>query len=105
MGDEPKKLFDASPQHPGDHLRELLAERGLTQEELAVITGRSRQQIIDIVTRRRGITPEMAVALGGCVWPETRLLADDGYGLSSFHCQRTKGRDHGTSAIVRVGTN
>ena len=64
MADETKSLFDTTPQHPGDYLRELLAERGLTQDELAIITGRSRQHIIDIVSCRRGITPEMAVALG-----------------------------------------
>jgi HTH-type transcriptional regulator / antitoxin HigA len=57
------KLFDDSPQAPGDRLRELLEEKGWTQDELASITGRSRQQIIDIVAKRRRITPEMAVAL------------------------------------------
>lgn len=60
---EEKPLFDNSPIPPGDHLRELLAERQWTQDELAVITGRSRQQINDIIAGRRGITPEMAVAL------------------------------------------
>jgi HTH-type transcriptional regulator / antitoxin HigA len=87
MADESKSLFDSSPQHPGDHLRELLAERGLTQEELAVITGRSRQQIIDIVTRRRGITPEMAVALGAAFGqrPGYWLTMDAAFRLSTVN--------------------
>jgi len=49
---------------PGERLRELLDEKGWTQEELAQITGRSRQQIIDLLNNQRGISPEMAVALG-----------------------------------------
>jgi HTH-type transcriptional regulator/antitoxin HigA len=64
MVDEPKPLFDDSPQPPGKRLRELLAEWGMTQDDLAAITGRSRQNIIDVLTGRTGITPEMAVALG-----------------------------------------
>ena len=87
MTDEPEKLFDASPQHPGEHLRELLAQRGWTQEELAAITGRSRQQIIDIVTRRRGITPEMAVALASAFnhTPSYWLAIDSAYRLSTVN--------------------
>jgi HTH-type transcriptional regulator/antitoxin HigA len=87
MGNEAKTLFDNSPQHPGDHLRELLAERGWTQEELAAITGRSRQQIIDIVARRRGITPEMAVVLGAAFGhtPGYWLSMDTAYRLSTVN--------------------
>jgi HTH-type transcriptional regulator/antitoxin HigA len=85
MADESKPLFDSSPQHAGDYLRELLAERNWTQEELAAITGRSRQQIIDIVARRRGITPEMAVALGAAFGqtPGYWLAMDTAYRLST----------------------
>lgn len=61
------KLFDDQPLPAGEHLRMALSEKSWTQDELAVVTGRSRQQINDIVTGRRGITPEMAVVLGAAL--------------------------------------
>jgi HTH-type transcriptional regulator / antitoxin HigA len=50
--------------HPGKHLRELLDERGWTQDELARVTGKRRQTISGIVAGKTGVTPEMAVSLG-----------------------------------------
>lgn len=49
--------------NPGEALREALETRGWTQEELAMITGRSRGTILDIIAGRTGISPEMAVSL------------------------------------------
>lgn len=51
------------PQSAGDLLRILLNDKGWTQEELALITGRSRQTIMDILAGRTGVSPEMAIAL------------------------------------------
>lgn len=48
---------------PGDLIRKLLAERNWTQEDLAVVTGQSRQTINYIVSGRSGLTPEMAKCL------------------------------------------
>lgn len=64
MTQDANKLFDDSPRSPGEHIRDLLQERGWTQDELAGITGRSRQQINRIISGEHGISPEMAVALG-----------------------------------------
>lgn len=64
MSTDATELFDTSPSSPGERVRELLQLRGWTQEELAAITGRSRQQINRIVSGEHGITPEMAIALG-----------------------------------------
>lgn len=47
--------------HPGKMLRQLLEERGWTQEEFASITGKRRQTISDIVSGNSGITADMAV--------------------------------------------
>lgn len=58
-----QKLFEHSPLHPGDILRHMIEDKGWTQDELALITGRSRQAINEILSRRTGITPEMAVTL------------------------------------------
>ena len=63
MANENKSLFDNTPTHPGEHLRDLLVEKCWTQDDLAVITGRSRQTINDVIARRTAISPEMAVAL------------------------------------------
>ena len=48
---------------PGEALREALEVKGWTQEELAMITGRSRGTILEIIAGRTGISPEMAVSL------------------------------------------
>jgi HTH-type transcriptional regulator/antitoxin HigA len=59
MSDDP---FD-DQRAPGEVLRQFLDARGWSQEQLATITGRSRQLIIQIMRGRAGITPEMAVIL------------------------------------------
>ncbi len=48
---------------PGDTLRDEIEERGLSQRELARLTGRSPRTINSIVTGKQSITPEMALAL------------------------------------------
>jgi HTH-type transcriptional regulator/antitoxin HigA len=80
------KLFEDTPMSPGDRVRELLSERGWTQEELAQITGRSRQQIIDILNDERGISAEMAVALAGAfdATPEYWMKMDASHRLSKI---------------------
>jgi HTH-type transcriptional regulator/antitoxin HigA len=59
-----EKNLDTSPEHPGKILGEMLQERGWTQDDLAKITGYSRQTINELVAGKNGITkPEMAIAL------------------------------------------
>ena len=60
----PDKLFNDEQLQPGNALRELLDSKGWTHEELAAITGRSRQNIYEILSGRNGVTPEMAIILG-----------------------------------------
>jgi len=60
---EELELFNSSPPHPGKALRRLLDQKGWTQDELAAVTGYSRQAINELVSGKIGITPEMAVAL------------------------------------------
>ncbi|MFH1636332.1 MAG: HigA family addiction module antitoxin [Chloroflexota bacterium] len=52
-----------APFTPGEVLREMLSERGWTQDELAAIIGVSRASITNLITGRYGVTPEMAAAL------------------------------------------
>ncbi len=48
---------------PGEFIREELEERGWTQADLAVILGRTVAAVNEIITGKRGITPESARGL------------------------------------------
>ena len=57
------QLFDEEILSPGEVLRQMLKERGWTQDELAAVIGKSVKAINAVICGRAGITPEMAVAL------------------------------------------
>src|SRR5688572_2945156 len=48
---------------PGDYIREELEARGWTQADLAKIIGRTQPAVNEMITGKRGITPESAWAL------------------------------------------
>lgn len=48
---------------PGDYIREELDARGWTQSDLAKIIGRTQPAVNEMITWKRGITPESALAL------------------------------------------
>ena len=50
--------------HPGEFIREALEARGWSQRDLAYILGSPEQAVNMIVSGKRGISPEMAKALG-----------------------------------------
>ena len=65
VSSDQRKLFDTTPLHPGKILAEMLKDRGWTQDELATISGYSRQTINELISGKSGITkPELAIALG-----------------------------------------
>jgi HTH-type transcriptional regulator/antitoxin HigA len=72
------------PQPPGEMIRRLLKLRGWTQEELALITGRSLKAINDVVRGRSGISTEMATCLAAAFGntPTEWLIAETNYRLS-----------------------
>ncbi|MCC7464481.1 MAG: HigA family addiction module antidote protein [Gammaproteobacteria bacterium] len=49
---------------PGEILKDELEERGWSQAEFAEILGRPAGLVTDIITGRRGITPETAALFG-----------------------------------------
>lgn len=59
-----EQLFDITPVHPGKILREMMAAKGWTQDELATITGISRQTIYMILAGKSNISAETAVLFG-----------------------------------------
>lgn len=54
----------AQVRHPGYFLRQLLDKRGWTQQDLAEMLGRPPRLVSEIVSGKRGITPETAKGLG-----------------------------------------
>ena len=64
---ENQKLFDYHPVHPGKILKQLMDEKGWSQDELAVITGRRRQTISEIISGKNGVTPDMAMVLAAAL--------------------------------------
>ncbi len=50
--------------HPGAYIKEEMEERDWSQRDLAFILGCSEQAINPILNGKRGISPEMAKALG-----------------------------------------
>ena len=58
------EFVPAEPIHPGEFVRDELDERGLTQTDLADITGLSRRLINGILAGKASVTPAVAVALG-----------------------------------------
>jgi HTH-type transcriptional regulator/antitoxin HigA len=61
MSDSPY-IEDAT--HPGEFLREELEARGWSQRDLAYVLGTPEQAVNMILSGKRGISPEMAKALG-----------------------------------------
>jgi HTH-type transcriptional regulator / antitoxin HigA len=84
---EELKLFDTAMPHPGRVLRRMLDEKRWTQDELASITGRSRQAINELVSGRTGVTPEMATVLAAAFGNSATewMKIDTAYRLSQTH--------------------
>src|SRR5579862_2900760 len=62
--------FDELPRRrpltPGDHLRDIIEERQVTQQQFADALGITRRRLNEILNDRRGIAPDTALRLG-CV--------------------------------------
>jgi len=56
-------LVPAEPTHAGEVLRDELTARGMTQTDLAQVTGRPLQTINMVVNGRKGISAETALDL------------------------------------------
>jgi HTH-type transcriptional regulator/antitoxin HigA len=64
---DPQSLFDLRAVHPGKILRQMMDERGWKAEELASITGISRQMVYYILTGKSNVTPETAARLAAAL--------------------------------------
>jgi HTH-type transcriptional regulator/antitoxin HigA len=81
---EPHQPRLIGPEHPGKALRQMLDEKGWTQDGLADITGLSRTTISSIVSGRSGISADVAVRLAAAFGnrPDQWLKWDADYQLS-----------------------
>ena len=52
------------PLTPGDHLRDIIEENSVTQQQFADALGITRRRLNEILNDRRGITPDTALRLG-----------------------------------------
>jgi len=59
--------------HPGESLREVLADRGITQTRLAAYIGISAGGVYLICNGRRGISPDMARKLAAALGTSQEL--------------------------------
>lgn len=51
------------PNTAGEHLRDIIADHGLTQQEFADALGITRRRLNEVLNDRRGITPDTALRL------------------------------------------
>ncbi len=74
-----------NPSSPGDTVRKLLAEKEWTQVELASVLGIPTSRVSELVQNKRGVDPELAVALSEVfigTTPHEWLAIDAAYRLS-----------------------
>src|SRR5205085_11934567 len=81
------------PIKPGEILQEELDERGWTQSDLAEILHRPIQAINEIITGKKAITPETALALAQAFGnsPEYWLNLESAYRLDLLHNEMNNG--------------
>lgn len=79
-----KYLIPAEVIPPGEFIRDELEERGWTQADLAEILGRPVQAVNEILTAKKGITPDTARELAAAfdLSPEWFLRLENAYRLS-----------------------
>ncbi len=71
------------PNPPGDRIKEELQDRGWSQSDLAIILKRPIQVVNEIISGKRGITPETAIQLGAAFGtdPDVWLRLESQYRL------------------------
>lgn len=85
--------------HPGFYIREELEARGWTQRDLAYILGTPEQAVNMILSGKRGISPEMAKALGEAFSVNPELFANL---QRSYDMSRARNPDPGVGRRARL---
>jgi addiction module HigA family antidote len=85
---QPKRPLERCPSHPGALLADLIPATAMTKVEIAGLLGISRQQLYDILSERKPVSPRVAARLGklfgdgAAVW--LRMQA----GHDAWHAER-----------------
>ena len=87
LGQKPAEVFP-----PGEFIRDELEERCWTQSDLAKIMGRSQPAINEIISGKRSITPETAIALGSAFGTSAELWLNL---ESAFQLSKVDAEDQG----------
>ncbi len=84
---------------PGEFLREELEERGWTQTDFAEILGRPVRLVNEIISGKRGITPETAKGIGDALGssPQYWLNLE-----SAYHLWKVPGGDDTVTRRARI---
>jgi addiction module HigA family antidote len=77
------------PSHPGAVIADIVADIGKTKTEIAGLLGISRQQLYDILTEKKPVSPQIAVRIGKLFGgsPESWLRMQAAY--DAWHAERT----------------
>jgi addiction module HigA family antidote len=83
------------PSHPGELIREdLLPETGISQTELAELTGVSRRTISEIIHERRRITPDLAFRLAKVFSSTPEMWLNMQQAVDIWEAQSSFGREY-----------
>jgi antitoxin HigA-1 len=100
-----------NPPHPGELIRDNLADLGLSVAEGAAGLGVTRQQLYNVINGKSGVTPEMALrlekAFGGSadVWLRMQLNHDLAQVRSKGPCRYAVDATIGIEAASPAGTS
>lgn len=77
-------MSETRPLAPGEYIKAELEQRGWTQADLAMIVGKHTPAINEVAQGKRGVTPEMAIALGAAfaTGPEIWMKRESAYRLA-----------------------
>src|SRR3954469_13695439 len=92
---------------PGDYIREELEARGWTQMDLAKIIGRTQPAVNEMITGKRGITPESALALAAAFGTSAEfwMNLETMYSLAHAEADVKSIRKRAEKFAVRSGNN
>ncbi len=79
--------------HPGELMRDEMRERGLTQKQLAVLSGLTPTMVSELVRARRNVTEEIALSLEKALgipkamWMNLQAQYDHDTSVQSTRCE------------------
>ena len=100
------QVVPVEPFPPGEYLQDELDARNWTQADLAAILGRTRRQVVNLVSGKSGITPEIATLLADAFGQDAKTWMDlqVSYELAK-HAQRDRKTRKRAAMFTKVPVN